>query len=768
MWPTRTRPPRWRRRSVVLAGIAVAIAFAGSARADTATPTPTPTTTATPPLSHFQCYEAHGDRNEMPVTLQDRFGPSTGTLIDPHRLCAPADKNDESPAAPLAPEHLTGYRLKQLTPKPAKVFGERFVNQFGTLVVTVLRPDYLLVPSAKDLGDFPSPLATPTIDHFKCYKVRSARFRRPGVKVTDQFGTLNFDLKKPVRMCAPVDKNGEGIRDPLTHLVCYKERLARGTVFTPAGEVFINNQFGDDDFEIFRPTELCVPTDPCVSEVSEVSWVGVDPGDGLTNYQAGVNPANRGGGDRIFAERNHPVGDANDQLHDKIKVRVKVAPPPPVGKTATVYLKIFDPDHYSANAIVDPNGVTDPNDNIRIGGTIDLGASLSAPSAALVGNGIADTVEVVMTITARQPTNNFKVVASCSPLFLNSVMFAADGVTLKQRTPTGPDVPANAQTPLLTVWRSVYLELDHMGTVDPDEGPFDQESKRDTGNITAGAGTATITSDITIFQGGQFQSGEIKLLDNVNASVGTRTVTTNTAGANSVLTLTAASPATTAQIDRLIDDDLAPVTAAPLTSPAFPDTTSFNDPAYFGSACVFADTTTLAAQQTNNVVFDLNMGAQANTAGEFAALRASMAAGKQVTSTDDFWAVDLQGAYQGSTNDSTDPDDGVGNFPTLGIATSGTGTLPAIAANAGEGGVLIYYESLRDTASEAGVNLTTMIRQTTLHECGHEFGMLHGDAGIMKSAGTPTPEIIEPASELFQPVSLRRIMRINHPGFGGS
>jgi hypothetical protein len=58
-------------------------------------------------------------------------------------------------------------------------------NQFGSLVVDLVHADLLMVPSAKsDVGP-PEPLGTPTIDHFKCYKVKRARFRTTGFTVDD-------------------------------------------------------------------------------------------------------------------------------------------------------------------------------------------------------------------------------------------------------------------------------------------------------------------------------------------------------------------------------------------------------------------------------------------------------------------------------------------------------------------------------------------------------------------------------------------------------
>ena len=243
----------------------------------TATPTPTATSTATPagatvsatpgPLNHFQCYEVHGDRVNRSVTLDDQFGASTVRVRQARRICNPADKNGEDPTAPGDRDHLVGYTIQQTEPRPTTIRGVVVANQFhrGTadspvLIVDLARAEYLLVPSVKDLMVAPTPVP-PGIDHFKCYRTRGARFRRAGVSIADQFGTIVVDIKRPRRLCVPADKQDEGILNPVPHLMCYEVRLAASSPpFSPAGRLFIHNQFGDDILEGFRPRELCVPS----------------------------------------------------------------------------------------------------------------------------------------------------------------------------------------------------------------------------------------------------------------------------------------------------------------------------------------------------------------------------------------------------------------------------------------------------------------------------------------------------------------------------
>ncbi len=62
---------------------------------------------------------------------------------------------------------------------------------------------------------------------------------------------------KPVMLCAPVDKNGEGIGDPVSHLTCYElEKLkVKATL-----DVAVNDQFGELILTVQKPKFVCVPS----------------------------------------------------------------------------------------------------------------------------------------------------------------------------------------------------------------------------------------------------------------------------------------------------------------------------------------------------------------------------------------------------------------------------------------------------------------------------------------------------------------------------
>ncbi len=187
------------------------------------------------------------------VTAQDQFGTLSLPLRFPHRLCAPANKNNEGISDPT--EHLTGYVTRATF---AKRVNQTVVDQFGTLQLDVTRPSLFMVPSAKN----GVPLAPPPGDHFTCYKVRpsrgAAKFARRTVTVVDQFQSVTETLFKPSLLCAPASKNNEDPTAPQhpDHLLCYRAKSA-----TPFGTipVSITNQFGADQLTVIARRELCVP-----------------------------------------------------------------------------------------------------------------------------------------------------------------------------------------------------------------------------------------------------------------------------------------------------------------------------------------------------------------------------------------------------------------------------------------------------------------------------------------------------------------------------
>ena len=240
--------------------------------------TPTVTVTPTPPVDHFTCYKAGATSgsNEFPgipippgVALTDQFGSSIVAVKKPKFLCAPTNKMGEDPTAPLDPEHLKGYQIKNLAvptflPKTVDVTDQ--FNPVG-LFVDAKKQSHLLVPTVKDRLTPPPLPGAFTVDHFQCYKVAASKSAPKfvpvlNVEIEDQFGIMHVDVKKPTFLCNPVDKNGEDPSAPshVDRLMCYQvKQVKTEPQFQKVFGVFVNNQFGPEQLDVKKPSELCVP-----------------------------------------------------------------------------------------------------------------------------------------------------------------------------------------------------------------------------------------------------------------------------------------------------------------------------------------------------------------------------------------------------------------------------------------------------------------------------------------------------------------------------
>jgi hypothetical protein len=215
-------------------------------------------------VDRYLCYSTSPSTGSSPFapiqkSLQDAFPPiTTYTLKKVAALCNPADV---AGAGRLRPnDHEVGYGIRAIKGSPR--FARRTVtalDQYGAHLLQIQRPDGLLVPSSKVLGSGGAPpYGVPNIRHYKCYRARQADFVPPPTPgVVDQFRSAVYELRKPVKLCTPVDKNGEDPQAPNdpTHLICYRVRgpkIAR----TP---VSIDNQIRAETLDVVRARELCVP-----------------------------------------------------------------------------------------------------------------------------------------------------------------------------------------------------------------------------------------------------------------------------------------------------------------------------------------------------------------------------------------------------------------------------------------------------------------------------------------------------------------------------
>lgn len=252
-----------------------------------------------PPLDEFQCYQskiASGQPPFVPVFVEtaDMFGDWHFSVAKPAELCNPASYEGSDPSAPSHTEHLESYKLKRSpgTAKFPKTLNQIVVDRFGTLSIDLLKPERLLVPSAKSLLSSPAALTSPVTDHFTCYKAKTSagtgKFTPVMASVVaDQFGALSVNVMKPRRLCVATDKNDEepGAELHGEHLLCYQVKLQ--SMFTPI-RAYTANQFGTETLDVRKAFDLCVralvnptgptPTPTPTSVINPTATVTATPG----------------------------------------------------------------------------------------------------------------------------------------------------------------------------------------------------------------------------------------------------------------------------------------------------------------------------------------------------------------------------------------------------------------------------------------------------------------------------------------------------------
>jgi hypothetical protein len=209
------------------------------------------------PAEHFTVYRALG-QDGPPVAMADQFGSQTTDLGDASLFMVPAQKNDEPIFDPFT--HLTCYDI--LEPAPPLPNEITVTNQFGVdQPIDVGLPRELCVPTEKLIA--PGPIDG---DHYRCWEASdpSGDSLGIGVDLVDQFQGFSTTVMEPFRLCNPVDKNGEGIQDVDTHLVCYTLQPEGGLLGI---QVPIQNQFFPlANIDIEHPFAVCAPSAKTVPE----------------------------------------------------------------------------------------------------------------------------------------------------------------------------------------------------------------------------------------------------------------------------------------------------------------------------------------------------------------------------------------------------------------------------------------------------------------------------------------------------------------------
>jgi hypothetical protein len=494
-----------------------------------------------------------------------------------------------------------------------------------------------------------------------------------------------------------------------------------------------------------------------VYDIQDPVWEGIELSDGQTNFEEDGNPAEFGGGDRFFAERNLPTGRTGSVLHDSVNLVVSLDRNVRPGRHVPVAVKLLDPDHY-ANTPFDNNDTIlwNPEDNIRAGGALtkDLGLGTNgtggdlATSVNIVEN--TKSIKTPLQVLARQPTNNFRSAAFNPRVPATNIDFGMGGTFIVRLDKPGELVH---QTPILTIWRHLYIELDSMDQPLFAQGPA--PSLIASGYIlSVSADRKTLTTDRDLEDGAenQFQGGFITLFDGSDQLLGRYAIAANTEEDHSTITLVDPLPvdvaARVAYFAPLEDDDIEhDVTAGDM----IPDVSLFAS--RFRPACIEfdPDKSDLAASsdaQVNQIAqipFDQN-----TLTSEYAGLHDTW---RQSASELDFWSAYLVGVFQPEQEEDNDNDDEFGTGGT-------TNTQVPIS--------LIFRETVRDIEIEEPDNYKKLDdedrwRVVGLHEVGHQFWLGHwltDDGTIMHYESMQT----KPVEELvFSPDGLRKITERDYP-----
>ena len=114
----------------------------------------------------------------------------------------------------------------------------------------------------------PTSIVLVPLGHFVGYQAKVAKsgpkfFKIGPVTLADpNLGfTADYDVVKPDLLALPADRNGEGFTDPVTHLVAYAVKPAKGSArFHPRGDFTVTNQCGAVVLTVKKPTSMLVPT----------------------------------------------------------------------------------------------------------------------------------------------------------------------------------------------------------------------------------------------------------------------------------------------------------------------------------------------------------------------------------------------------------------------------------------------------------------------------------------------------------------------------
>ena len=201
-----------------------------------------------------------------------------------------------------------------------------------------------------------------------------------------------------------------------------------------------------------------------VTAIASVEW---GPVDSCTNaIQLGPNPPYNGGGLRCFPERSDP--DPESDNHNEILTLVTLAAPIPGGMTGTVHIDWFDPDNPRGSTITPSHngpGLRDNRGDFAIDNTTLTFASGTQQQWATCTISPAHAGDNY--IVAVHPNEGIVQLAEINPLN-NTIAIAYENENNGSggNGSGGTSYHNLTKSDMLTVWRTLWVELDQMAAPD--------------------------------------------------------------------------------------------------------------------------------------------------------------------------------------------------------------------------------------------------------------------------------------------------------------
>lgn len=489
---------------------------------------------------------------------------------------------------------------------------------------------------------------------------------------------------------------------------------------------------------------------------SNYSNIDSNPGNGQTGSA---------GGRRIFPDKKD-VADVNSGTTDRALVKV-IATVSPTIPNVQVYFGSYDLDDPSANAApLDTNASVGDDNNGAVNSSKSgdfvspSGITCTASTPAVVGR-IGCTVASGGTATAAfkttmQPGDNFAVAASLTDTYRDSITLnSSDGSKLTDSAnktipisgEANTDNAAGIRTEMLTVWRSLHIEVDSMGNV---------SGNSVTGTIASNLrgvtrSQITLTLSVSTLEPNRFENGRLVIGSSSYGVINSNPAASPPVDANTSNTVTIINTGTfsvsygdsfTLYDDDDMDDedvgnlngdqgDNVPEPDLGLLTPnevSCSNTFNTNNCNVFVSA--YVQPTYDLSGSHEDIPFYTN-----TSSSSLANIRTSYFQNKMYEANTDFWTIYLLGAYQFESSIDGDPDSSGAIFG----FKDGPGT------NDGEGAVIFNevgrpreYENM-NTINPVDWRMRPVSRRFTVaHEVGHLFGGDHDDynpgtmeAGIM-------------------------------------